>query len=889
MPDVPSREAELNRLLAAALDLSAERWRPFLEEAASDLEIAREAEAALRGEAELGSFMAAPAVAAADLGGPGPRPQSRDLRFFDLVAEAVDVDPAERRRFLEQRSDDASLIDRVLALLESAAAPPEEVATEAPTLALPRPGTTVEVPRPGNRPGISPPYWGRFLVRRLLGAGGMGLVLEAFDPELQRRVALKLVKAPTPDLEARFQREARAQARIDHENVCQVYEVGKVEGRPYIAMQYLEGRTLAKAAPDLTLEKKVQVMAAACEGLHAAHRGGLVHRDVKPGNVMVGETPDGGLSVHVMDFGIAREIAGSDLTQTGATLGTPHYMAPEQVDDSVGDLDRRTDVYGLGATLYKLLTGETPFAGNPAAMVMHRVLEQDPPSPRRLVPSLPRDLETIVLKCLEKEPARRYPSARALYEDLRRYLDGEPIEARRASWLYRLRHRARKHRAALAVAAVAAVLIAAALGSAVAERLRARAIADAAQRFGREAESLTWIQRASHQLPLHDVRAERELLRQRMRDIEEMMAELGPAGQGPALYALGRGHLALSETEAARARLSTAWDLGYREPAVAEALGQTLAARYETALAQARRVSDRAAREARLRQIEERHRRPALEFLRRGRDADLEAPELTEARIALLEERWDEAEALARSAVERLPWRYGGHLIVGHSAAERAREAEERGAYDEAEARYQEAEAAYGRAVRIGTSDPETWLALCRLEQSRALLVQDRRGRDAGPQYEQALAACGKSLVADPDHPGALGELAMLLAQRADALQLRGEDPRPDLERAEEASRRAVAAAPSAIGGWRALGLTKLVEGVDLADRGQDALPALDEAIASLERVVELDAEFAHAHHLLSWALLERAREAGRRQQDPEPWLERASSESERAIELAPR
>ncbi len=888
MSDISSREAELHRLLEKALDLPAEKWRSFLEEAASDLELAREAEAALRAESDLGSFMEEPAIAPAGLVKPSSQASSRDLKFFDLVAEAVDIHPAERQQVLQQRSGDVTLIDQVLTLLESVAVRPEDVATEVTTIQVRRSGEAMATPQPRNRPPLAV-HWGRFRILRFLGVGGMGIVFEAFDPALERRVALKLVKAPTPDLQARFQREARAQARIDHENVCRVYEVGKIEGRTYIAMQFLEGRTLEIAAPDLTLEQKVQVMTAVCEGLHAAHRGGLIHRDVKPGNVMVDENPDGGLAVHIMDFGIAREIAGSDLTQTGATLGTPHYMAPEQVDSSIGGLDRRTDVYGLGATLYKVLTGKTPFAGNPGMVVMHLVLEEEPPSPRRLVPSLPRDLETIVLKCLEKEPGRRYPSARALYEDLRRYLDDEPIEARRASWLYRLHRLARKHRAALAVATIAVILIVAALGSAIAERLRARAIADAAQRFGREVESLTWIQRASHQLPLHDVRAERELLRKRMQEIQEKMAGLGSAGEGPGLYALGRGHLALGEIEAAQARLSTAWDLGYREPAVAEALGQALAARYETALAEARRISNAAAREARLRQIEERHRRPALELLRRGREADLEAPELTEARIAFLEERWQEAETLARRAVERLPWRYEGYLIAGHSVAERASKAEERGEYDEAEARYLEAEIAYDQAAQIGASDPETWLALCRLEQSRALLAQDRRGRDAGPQYEKALEACEKSLVAEPDHPGASGELAMLLAQRADALQIRGEDPQPYLERAVEASRRAIAAAPRAIGGWRALGLAKLVEGADLATQGQDALPAFDESIASLERVVELDAEFAHAHHLLGAVLMERAMEAGRQQQDPEPWFERAGSEADRTIELAPR
>src|SRR5438132_12729699 len=192
----------------------------------------------------------------------------------------------------------------------------------------------------------------------------------------------------------------------------------------YIAIECVSGATLDEAARRMTLEEKVRVMQKSAEGLHAAHRVGLIHRDVKPGNILVERTDDGEWRPYVTDFGLAREVERPGLTMTvgGLAVGTPQYMAPEQARGEVGRLDRRVDVYGLGVTLYEILAGHPPFSGASVLDVFLQVVSADPPSLRASDPSIPRDLETIVLKCLEKDPARRYDSARALAEDLGRYL-----------------------------------------------------------------------------------------------------------------------------------------------------------------------------------------------------------------------------------------------------------------------------------------------------------------------------------------------------------------------------------------------------------------------------------------------------------------------------------
>ena len=286
-----------------------------------------------------------------------------------------------------------------------------------------------------------PPRWNRYDHIRLLGEGAMGRVFLAHDPRLHRNVAIKFMRDPAPGLVRRFLGEARAQARVDHPHVCKVYEVGEVGGQAYIAMQYVAGKTLDALAGELTVEQKVMLMREVAEGVHAAHRVGLVHRDIKPSNILVERTPEGRLKPYVMDFGLARDWQ-EGMTMTGAVVGTPAYMAPEQARGEAKNLDRRADVYALGATMYHLLTGERPIPGSNVVEVLRNIEHVEPRPLRALDRNLPADLEAIVLQCLEKDRAARYGSARAMAEDLERFLAGEPVLARQAGPLYRLRKRA---------------------------------------------------------------------------------------------------------------------------------------------------------------------------------------------------------------------------------------------------------------------------------------------------------------------------------------------------------------------------------------------------------------------------------------------------------------
>jgi serine/threonine protein kinase len=260
----------------------------------------------------------------------------------------------------------------------------------------------------------------------------MGVVYKALQIKLKRLVALKMILAGSYAGEqalARFRTEAEAVARLQHPNIVQIYEVGEQEGLHFFSLEFVEGGSLAhKLAgtpqPPSEAARLVEILARA---VHYAHQRGILHRDLKPSNVLL--AADG--TPKITDFGLAKQLdQDAGQTQSGAIMGTPRYMAPEQAGGKSKAVGPAADVYALGAILYELLTGRPPFKAASAMDTLLQVMQEEPAAPRRLQPDVPRALETICLKCLQKEPTRRYDSAEALADDLHRFLTAEPIMAR---------------------------------------------------------------------------------------------------------------------------------------------------------------------------------------------------------------------------------------------------------------------------------------------------------------------------------------------------------------------------------------------------------------------------------------------------------------------------
>jgi len=797
-----------------------------------------------------------------------------DLRraagFASLVAEGVlsEADASELRR------------------AASSSAPSGDMPSEETLPLPPLPAGHASEPAHGDlRPEVAGAF--RYQLLGELGQGAMGRVFKAHDPVLDRFVAVKLLFGDDPARVARFLNEARAQARVDHPHVCQVYEAGVTEGRPFIAMQLIEGATLGSAARDMTLEQRVRALKEVAEGVHAAHRTGLIHRDLKPTNMMV-EMEEGAFRPYVLDFGLARDLGAEGLTATGQTVGTPAYMSPEQARGDVGNTDRRTDVYGLCATLYELLTGRPPFTGASAVEIMMKLVAEEPTPLRKVRDTIPADLETIVLKGLEKDPSRRYDSARALAEDLGRFLDGEVVLARPSGLATRVLKRVRKNPATSAALGASLVVVLAAAAVAVWSLVSAKERARVAQRFGQDVSEIEAIARYAALAPPHDTRPDRKRIRSRMAAIETRMKPLGRAGEGPGQYALGRGALALRDLEAARDRLLSSAALQPGSAETSYSLGVTLGLLYQRERETADALRSAELRSRRRKELDDQYRLPAVARLRESRRGGSSPHELSDALLAFYERRFADALALAEQAAKATPWLHEAKLLAADVKAAEAREADERADYATAEKAYVEAEALYRAAIRIGESDVRGWDGLGSLLLSAMLMRLNATGQDLAPLAARVEESVAGALVLDPERPAPLVKRSSALFLLGQAASRSGQDPTGLLTRSKEAAGEALRRDGGDVPALMSLGSAFRAEAENVEKQGKDPRPACAGAIEAYEKALARGPNVT-AYNNLGVVLYYVAGYERSRGEDPRPAVLRADRYLAEALRIDPR
>ena len=726
--------------------------------------------------------------------------------------------------------------------------------------------------------------WDRYECLGFLGQGGMGMVFHARDRKLGRDVAIKFVRVDGDRHLARFQVEARAQARVDHPHVCKVFEVGEVEGRVFITMQHIEGESLDVAARQLTLEEKVLILRDAARGLHEAHRMGIIHRDLKPSNIMVERGEDGTLQTFVMDFGLAHEWD-HDVTETGSVLGTPAFMSPEQARGEVSRLDRRTDVYSLGATLYQVATGRSPVTGANALEILSAIASVDVPAMRSLRMDIPRDLEAITLKCLEKDRAKRYDSAKALADDLDRFLAGEPVLARPTGLWYRLQRKARKHKEVASVGLAALVIVMVATGMALKTRRDAARRERLAQRFTESMARIEAVTRYSALAPLHDIRPDLVSVRTQMAQLQADMAQAGSLANGPGHYALGRGYATLDDEEKAREHLQMAWDAGYREPRVAYALAVALGREYREKLLEAGRIPGADQRQARLKTLDATLRMPALDYLRQAKGTDLPAGYL-EALMAFYEGGLDDALERLRVLGEDLPWFYEAPLLRGSLLQARAWNAWNKGERETAQADFNAGRATLLMAAASGRSAPSVHAALAELELNALIMEKYGQGQ-VEAAFRRGSVAIERALTAQPDHVPSLILQSELLRHFADFKANRGEKVEALARQAVAVAQKAQQAGPTRADAWAALGKAYYQWGSARQDQNLDPTEQLAQGLQAFETLSPDKRDYTVENHIglihQTWADFEEQR--GR---DATPHLSGAIEAYRRATQMEP-
>lgn len=699
-----------------------------------------------------------------------------------------------------------------------------------PTLPAPiAPGPVVKsIPRNNVVPLA---LMGRFQNIRRIGAGGMGVVYRAFDPKLGRDVALKVLKHADAESSTRFLREAQAQARVEHDNICRVYEVGEADGEPFIVMQLIDGEPLTVARGRMALRERVALLQKVANAIHMAHTRGLVHRDIKPGNILVETREDGSFRPYIVDFGIARDLNPNAAHTLEGTMGTPAYLAPEVATHRGRSIvDVRVDVYGLGATLYDVIAGRAPYVGQDAWHILERLTKEDPPPLRAITKRVPAELEAIVMKCLERDPLRRYSTAAALADDLQRFLDGEPITARRVGIVYALRRMLRKHgRLALAALVVGTFVAAFAI-----TRRNAAKQAEQAQDLGRTVKEMELYMRTAYQMPAHDIERERAVVRERIKELEKRVLESGAEKSALALYAFGRAYLALGDSVRACEYLEQAKGAGYTSPELNYALARAQIAAHLLLTTRTRAYgSDPKQIDAEVAVLDTKYLKPALELLHAAEPASIEDPMYALALMASAEARHEDAAEKAHRAFELAPLLYEAKVIEGNALAEIATRHWHSGKSDwwkSMSAGMEGALAAFGAAENIARSDPTVLQAICGTRTRLMYAAYSTRKVAIRPYYEAAREVCNRLVTVDPSWPEGHTSRAAMHAHYAYALARLDEpetDPVPIAEEAIGIAEEAKLISKGGLPAYQALGNALLAQARVLVDRGRPATEAL--------------------------------------------------------------
>jgi|GEM_PF-3057678 len=729
---------------------------------------------------------------------------------------------------------------------------------------------------------------GRYEIISKVGKGGLSIVYQAFDPILKRNVALKVLKIMDPLLIERFFKEARFQASIEHENICRIYDFGEIDGTPYITMQFINGLPLQEAVKNMSLERKLIIIKKVADALHEAHKNGLIHRDLKPSNIMVETKDDGEDKPYIIDFGLVKNIKESDSTLPGVIVGTLGYMAPEQIEGKTDEIDRRTDIYGIGALLFAIITGEPPFKGETFES-LKEAIEKAPVPLRKLNKNVPKDVEAIVMKCLEKDYRRRYQTAGELSEDIGRFLNGEPIKAKSSGLFLTFLKRAKKNKIIWAVSSIAFIIIIFLITLLFYVQYKGRIQRNYSIEFEQQIKYLEDTLWYTYSMPLHDIRGEIEAIKERLNYIERRVKQLGNKACGPGFYALGRGYFALHDYERAKYYLELAWnEYNYRVPIVSYFLSLSLIMLYDERDKKADKIADVEIRTKIKNEIKKEYLERAMKFADAGREAQIETWEYIDALKTFYDGRYLETLEKINSLKKKFPWFYQAIKLEAEVYRRWGIESMQQGEKEKALFNFDLSAKVLSDLSISSESDPEVYKALSGLELDFMELQIYHSSESVEEAFRKAAFYAEKALTAKPQDKEAINLLSYAYWRGGSYLLYKGEDPREWLQKSTEYAKEAINLDPEDSFSYHNVATSSLELGAYLSSIGESPLKYFEDSIIFSKKALEFNPADVQSYNNIGLACWNMGRWGLETGHDPQPYLKKGIEILEQGIKINP-
>ncbi len=609
---------------------------------------------------------------------------------------------------------------------------------------------------------------GQWQIEEKLGQGGMSIVykVKRTDKALNQLAALKIIPQAfaTDHLINRFLRERQILSDLNHNNIAKLYDAGITkQDIPWFVMELVEGKDILTYANDhqLNIEQRIILFNQVCQALSYAHAHGVIHRDIKPNNLMVND--DG--EIKLLDFGIASDQQQSSLTMTGAVIGTPGYMSPEQAKGMTHELDRRSDIFSLGVLLYKLLQHNMPFDADSISEVCYRIIHDEP---TLMENSIPIELQSITYKCLEKKIENRYPSVKELSKDLYAYLNGDIVSARKVTFWGRLKKKITKYPMISGLIATTFATTFLAIGYGIFQSYESLYRIQAAEKHLSHAQEIKAKVRRTHMMPLHNVINEYQEINDDILELKNDIESSQTDTSGLSSFALGSAYLSMREFDLAYEQFKDAEQKGWQSPELSSALGITLAMEWELIQINARAISDEIEKQKFIDQKTKDTFEPAVNYLKAAQINDTHSDYLL-ALMSWIEQDVQTSIKHIENEIIQYPWHYEAHNFAARIYAQAFIDENNENGYQSAKKFLQLSNDRMDQAIAIGESDPFNYSEYCA---NLGFEIQLKLYYD--PQYlndifNKGLQVCESALALapDPKPPGIYQNLNYLYVNKA--------------------------------------------------------------------------------------------------------------------------